>query len=193
VKGQTVRLDQRAFAAAGLARNRYGDLYGVLQTASGQWIQRQWVLQGHAIWRGVGPYPAEERDALLQAEATARRNGAGIWASLQIHPATDFKWPDRPGLMSLVEGRVTAVHRTAGWTYLNFGENWKTDFTAAISSPNRGKFATTGWKIGDLENTWIRMRGYVREYNGPFMELQFPEQVEILEPGAMSAHMAEDN
>src|SRR3546814_18690321 len=37
------------------------------------------------------------------------------------------------GGFELVEGRVVAVGRGGGSTYLNFGEDWRQDFTVAVA------------------------------------------------------------
>jgi len=70
-----------------------------------------------------------------------------------------------------------------GITYINFGDDWKRDFTVAISSKYKVNFKGLDWKFLSLENKWIRIRGQLRTYNGPYMELYFPEQIEFLEHG----------
>ena len=64
--------------------------------------------------------------------------------------------------------------------YLNFGKNWKTDFTIAVSTSLRKKFAKEGVHVLSLAQTPVRVRGYVRDYNGPFLELEDTVHLEIL-------------
>ena len=65
-----------------------------------------------------------------------------------------------------------STFRTREDLYLNFGENYKTDFTVRI--PKRA------WKqFGDMDGKEITVRGVVREYNGPMIVADFKEQVHV--------------
>jgi hypothetical protein len=76
------------------------------------------------------------------------------------------------GRLVMVKGRVMSAFRTREDLYLNFGENYKTDFTVRI--PKRA------WKqFGDMEGKEITVRGVVREYNGPMIVADFKEQIHV--------------
>jgi len=184
LEGQRVQFDQSKFSSPELNSNRYGDLRGQLSLRGKGWLQRYWIKQGAALWLGVGPYPTDLRQELLKAEESARRNKKGIWRRQRVLDAEDLKVLSNQKGFQIVSGRIQSVRRVRGDTYLNFGEDWRRDFTAVISSKYKSKFKGSDWKPETLENKVVRVRGRLRSYNGPYMELYFPEQVEFLNPKA---------
>lgn len=77
---------------------------------------------------------------------------------------------------------MVKVVRTARTTFINFGPDWRTDFTAAINNSRRRHFRNLGVSLQELVGKNIRLRGWIRPYNGPFMELESWTQIEILGP-----------
>ncbi len=77
----------------------------------------------------------------------------------------------REGEWAQVKGRIVSTFRTREDLYLNFGEDYKTDFTVRI--PKRA------WKqVGTFEeNSEITVRGVLREYNGPMIVVDRKEQI----------------
>lgn len=74
------------------------------------------------------------------------------------------------GQLTIVKGRVLSTFQTREDLYLNFGADYKTDFTVRI--PKRE------WKqFGDMKGKEITVRGVVREYNGPMIVADFKEQI----------------
>ncbi|MDF2367061.1 hypothetical protein [Sneathiella sp.] len=173
------RLDVQAFRESGSAQNRYGDLHGKILLADGTWLQERLIAQGYGVWSGAPDYPPALRQRLVQAETGAAIEKLGIWRHIRIvnanQPARQF-WN---GQFIVAKGLVREVFRGASATYLNFGEDWRNDFTVAIPSRSRKKFEREDWKIADLKNRSVTVRGAVRFYNGPYLELDFPEQLEI--------------
>ncbi|MEH6404480.1 MAG: hypothetical protein V7750_13965, partial [Sneathiella sp.] len=181
VVGKKVRFQPIDGKGQKFTENRYGDLKGTILMPPFGWMQKYWVATGKAVVSGAGPYPQEMQQALLTAEENARGLKLGKWASWTLIPAAEVNaFSGREGFQ-IVEGQVKEVRKIRGVSYLNFGNDWKSDFTAAVSSKNRINFKEQDWKISDLVNKWVRLRGRIRLYNGPYMELIFPEQVEILE------------
>ena len=69
----------------------------------------------------------------------------------------------------LVEGRVFQVAKRRSRTCLNFAEDWKSDFTISVKGKARSLFKRAGLKLASLEGKRIRVRGWLREWNGPFI------------------------
>ena len=67
-------------------------------------------------------------------------------------------------------------------SYVNFGDDWKTDFTLTMTSRVRRLFDRQGVDLEGLEGRLVRARGWIKSYNGPMIEISHPEQIEILEP-----------
>lgn len=182
VFGGLVTLDTSLFEEAGSEMDRYGDRHSKVLDPSGRWIQQELVEQGFVWWSGAAKYPKQLRRSLVAAERRAEETRSGVWREFRTLNANTLTSLPESANFVIAEGRVLNVYRSAKMTFINFGEDWKTDFTAAISSKNRRKFETQDWKLSALMHKLIRIRGSVRWYNGPYMELSFPEQLEIGSP-----------
>ena len=179
LKERPVRVNGSDFEKIGAARNRYGDILGKVLVEPYGWVQEYWIKKGFAVFSGIGPYPADLRNILLAAEKQARTRRSGAWKRVAVLRADDPVSLLKKQGFGIVEGQVKNVRTFGGVTYLNFGSDWKSDFTVSVSSAERRNFKKLDWKLKDLDNKWIRVRGVIRSYNGPFMELFFPEQIEF--------------
>lgn len=115
--------------------------------------------------------------ALEQAARAARR---GIWA----HPFYRIRSPEETSrdieTFQIVEGRVVQAATVKDRLYLNFGADFRSDFTIAI--PRRDlKLFGRGFDIAALEGKTVRVRGWLRSVNGPMIEANHPEQIEVLD------------
>jgi hypothetical protein len=86
----------------------------------------------------------------------------------------------RTGHYELVEGRVLLADRAGGRLYLNFGRNWKQDFTAVLDAKALKTFAQSGIDPSRFEGSLVRIRGWVDDRDGPRIEVTHPEQIEVL-------------
>lgn len=120
--------------------------------------------------------------ALLQAEARARGASRGLWsdAAHQIRDTNPDRLVQDVGTLQLVEGRVMDVTRLDnGRTYINFGADWRTDFTVRIDARDSGRFDAAALQA--LEGYRVRVRGVLLEENGPMIRLAYPGRLERLE------------
>jgi hypothetical protein len=72
---------------------------------------------------------------------------------------------------ALVKGRV----------YLNFGADWKSDFTVTLAPAVRRVFEAEGIDPLVYDGKRVRVRGWIESYNGPMIEASHPEQIEVIE------------
>lgn len=147
--------------------------------------QREWV-QGALLRRGharVDALPGEVScmQELLAHEREAMRDLHGLWA----HPAYRIRWADTPqrlmrlrNTFQLIEGTVRKVALTRSRIYLNFGSDWRSDFTAAAALNTRAFTAETLTRLQALEGKRVRVRGWIERRNGPYIELFDAMQVE---------------
>ncbi len=143
--------------------------------------QQQMLSQGFArVASDVGSQACAA--ALLAIEKTARRDGAGLWRD--SHYAVERA--DNPakvlaerGRFALVEGRVLSVRERHGTIYLNFGRRWSKDFTVTVAKRNESAFAGAGIALKKLAGRNIRVRGFIEERGGPWIEAAHPEQIEL--------------
>ena len=120
-------------------------------------------------------------EEMLTLEREARLARRGIWrlgyyAIRSIENAGRFV-----GSFQLVEGRVLDVATVRRRAYLNFGEDWRTDFTISIAPKDRRRFLKDGIDPVRYQGQRIRVRGWLKSYNGPMIEVTHPEQIEILD------------
>lgn len=146
------------------------------------WLQEEMVARGLARVYSFDDNKACIRE-LLAREAEAREQRLGIWASwaYRIQNADDLKRLDR--LMhtyQLVEGTVEAVGEGQKWIYLNFAEDWRSDFTISVERRHSSAFADAGIDLKTLAGKTLRVRGWLQWRNGPMIEATHPEQIELL-------------
>lgn len=179
VRGRTVRLSY-----GGDMRDRYERALAQvhLLTVAGEpdfWVQAEMVRLGLAR---VYTWPDEQIDyaALYDLEEEARVKGRGLWA----HEAYAVRGPEPNALaqhvdsLQLVTGLVTSTADVRGRAYLNFGADYRTDFTVAVAKKHRKRFRTYD-PVG-LEGARIRVRGWVELVNGPMIWASHPARIEVL-------------
>lgn len=118
--------------------------------------------------------------ALLIAENKARRAGQGLWAlnAYAVHDALDAG--GAVGWFSLVEGVVKKAVAGRGRFYLNFDDDYRTDFTVTAPSRLARRWAKEGLELLALEGARVRARGHVAWINGPSIELLHRQAIEPL-------------
>ncbi len=159
--------------------DRHGRLLAHLSTPDGKWVQG--ALLGAGMAR-VYSFPdnrarVAEMLALERAARTARR---GIWARRFYRILSPDALSRHIGTFQIVEGTVLAVAVVRRRAYLNFGQDWRTDFTVTISR-GRLKWLWRGADPGKLyQGRRIRVRGWLKSFNGPMIDVTHPEQIELL-------------
>ena len=145
-----------------------------------QWVQSEMVRLGYGRVRSYAD-TAWKIETLLNEETAARDAGRGLWQS------TDFsvRAPDPNPLaqyvdsFQIVEGLIISAAQARGMTFLNFGSDYKTDFTVSIARRDRRKFEEAGLNLNDMEGRRVRVRGWVELYNGPVIWLDHPQALEF--------------
>lgn len=145
------------------------------------WIQG--LLLAHGLGRvQVAPNASEMVTQMFDAEQTARSAKLGIWADDSDFPIlTPETASQSMGEFAIVEGVVEKTASIRNNIYLNFGKDWKKDFTIMITPTLRKKLAHNGIDPSRYTQKPVRVRGWVREYNGPLIELETIEHLEILD------------
>jgi micrococcal nuclease len=172
--GKTVQL-----AYGGARFDRHGRVLAQLFLEDGTWLQGAMLEAGLARVYSF----ADNRaliPAMLALEAEARSQRRGIWRDpyYAIVPAEAARGHvDR---FALVEGKVLSAAVVDGRGYLNFGPDYRSDFTVSIAPADRREFERAGVAIPSYAGTRVRVRGWVELLNGPMIEATHPEQIEIL-------------
>ena len=169
----------------GLQRDRYDRAIAQAYLAgAGEdvWVQAAMVSAGLAR---VLSHPGNRGAALslLTLEAEARAGGVGLWAdpAFQVRDTDPDRLAQDIGTVQLVEGRVLEVTRLrSGRTYVNFGLDYRTDFTVLIEADDEAAFEAADQTLADLAGQRIRVRGWLEAENGPMMRIDHPERIEWL-------------
>jgi endonuclease YncB( thermonuclease family) len=172
VLGRTVELRH-----GGARRDRHGRALAHLYRDDGLWVQGEMLGRGLARVYTFADNRALAAD-LYARERAARAAGRGIWG----HSFYALRTPETVGrdvgTFQVVEGRVVKAARVKGTVFLNFGPDWRTDFTARIAGGALKLFAGTGVDPLALEGRTVQLRGWVSSRDGPMIELTHPEQIE---------------
>ncbi len=169
----------------GARRDRHGRALAHLFRDDGLWVQRAMLEAGMARVYSF----ADNRvaiDELLGAERAARAVGRGLWGHPHYRVRTAAALEDAIDSFHLVEGVVESASVVRGRIYVNFGADWRTDFTITVAPRDRRKFeaawADAGFaSVAALAGLRVRVRGWIGRYNGPQIVADHPEQIELLD------------
>jgi endonuclease YncB( thermonuclease family) len=171
-------------------KDRYGRTRAhlLLRAATGlTWVQRHLVALGHAR-----PWSQDVESQclkdLLVAERLARRSQQGLWRDpyYQVYElraeaaASERELLKRRHQFQIVQGRIQDVAVVRGMIYLNFGGNWRTDFTAALTKTAVSASGATLDQVKVLKGRRVQVRGWIERRNGPYIQLTGFSDIEIL-------------
>ena len=162
------------------------DRYGrtVAQIYAGEGKERIW-LEGEQLKAGMAfvypPTGAEQNlSDMLKAESAARAAKRGIWADPFYADLDGNKGSVTYGRFAFVRGNVVKAERVKNKFYLNFGPDWRKDFTVAIAAHD-----LHAWKKAKIDpesyaGKNVRVRGWVKRDFGPMIMVTSPDQIELL-------------
>ncbi len=147
------------------------------------WVQARLVAAGLARVMSHADNQAHAA-VLLRLEAGAREARRGLWRGPE-HGIRDTNPDARAqdiGSVQLVQGRVTdAVQLDSGRVYLNFGSDYRSDFTVRIDASDSSAFVAANLGPEDLLGRRVRVRGWLVEENGPMIRLDHTARLEVLD------------
>lgn len=147
------------------------------------WLQTAMLRRGLARV-AIAPDRTECASELYAAEGEARAKRYGIWASAVYAVRNPGNVGRDIGTFQIVEGKVLNADVKEGRAYLNFGADWRTDFTVTIAPQDMKAFRAANIDPRDYVGKTIRVRGMVQSLNGPEIEIAIPQDVEVLQPPA---------
>ncbi len=164
----------------GQRQDRYGRALAHLFLNDGVWVQGEMLKYGMAR---VYTFPDNRAitPEMLAYEQIARQNNSGIWA-MDFYKAKAQETSEKfHNSFQLVTGIVRNIAKIRGTYYLNFGDEWKEDFTIVIKSRAARKFIKAEIDPQNYEGKKIEVRGWLKSYNGPMIEVTHPEQLMIIQ------------
>ena len=148
-----------------LEEDRYQRKSAHIFLSDGRWLQALLVQNDMII-----PYPHLGEEGKIRDLYQFEQKDTFIKA------APDIKTDQ----FAIVEGRVFDVALFKDKVYLNFEENWRTDFTVLIEKSDFERFIGHGIDFKMLKNKEIRIRGWVFNKNGPMIKLTTPYALELI-------------
>lgn len=125
------------------------------------------------------PPNIKHSDGFMLVQAEAREKTKGLW-SLKAVDASDAS--DYIGQIRTVRGIVKSVYLGKRFCYLNFGDDYRTDFTIEIAKKNLKYFRD----LPERPEKWytgkkVEVSARLKERNGPLIQVALPKQIRIIE------------
>lgn len=177
--------------SSSVVRDRGGVPAVQVTDSRGRWVQRALIERGWARFAPDGESVADRR-LLLQAEQVARTGQRGLWATVfgRVKSAQNPSelWPFLNS-DQIVAGTLYRASLRGDWLYLNFGPDWRHDFTIAL---HHNDLVRQKWPevIRDLHRRksdgaglFLEVRGRVVRWNGPAIIVTDPGQMSTSQTG----------
>lgn len=175
--GQSVRLKPLAPKA-----DRWGRIPAdVVRIDDDVWLQELLLREGLAR---IGPCPLGDEarlTALRTAEAAARAGRRGLWR-IKDYAVAQADAAIRVRGFVVVEGVAVSTGGGRKARYLNFGEDWRKDFTLRTTVRQARSLKRAGIGFEALVGRKLRARGWLVWKNGPMLDITCSQQIEALEP-----------
>ena len=168
-------------------RDRNGVPAVQVTDSRGRWVQRELIERGWARFASDGESAADRR-VLQQAEQAARAGQRGLWATAfgRVKSAQNPSelWPFLNS-EQIVAGTLYRASLRGEWLYLNFGPDWRHDFTLAL---HHNDLVRQEWpevirdlyrRKNDGAGLFLEARGQVVRWNGPAMIITDPGQLSL--------------
>ena len=162
-------------------RDRYGRRLAQAFSTDGTWLQESLVAEGLVRVRGDGRNRLG-LETLLKIEADARDAARGIWRHpfFAVRSAEDPALERLAGTFQIVSGRVFAAAVVKNTGFINFGADRETDLTLVLKKPALDLGGPAMMDLAWLTGKPIRCRGWLDLFDGPRIDVSYPEQIEVL-------------
>ncbi len=158
--------------------DRYSRIYADIYDEDNIWLNAELIKNGLAILSG-NHTGNKNFSYLLKQENMARNKNIGGWANGDFKIYNAQPYDGGINKFAIVEGIVLQVKKINQRIYINFDNDWRTDFSIGIKKPLWEKFKNIGIDATDLAKKHITIRGWVRQYNGAYMEIHQIGQLQL--------------
>lgn len=145
--------------------------------ADGTLVNAQLLREGLAMALIIPPCGKKREKMLLELQKGARRKGLGLW-SMKRKAISHNEAHRHIGEYRAVKGRVLSTYNSGKAVFLNFGPDYRTDFTVVILARHLRDFH----RLGIVPESYYRGKkviviGRIEEYNGPEIVVKNPSQI----------------
>ncbi len=175
--GKTVLLYQTVNREEGRINRMGQDIAQIQRESDKAWVQGTLLSLGLARVRTAQRNP-EMAQQMYDLELAAMKDKAGIWENYsKVLPPEEAEAHE--GSFQIVEGRIESAALKQNRIYLNFGKDWKTDFTISIAPEDKRAFSKQNLDPLQWNGKQVRVRGWIESYNGPYMQISHPAAIEV--------------
>jgi len=159
-------------------KDHYGRLLGYCFVAD-TFVNAELIEQGYAVIY-TRPPNVKYADLFLKLQKQARQEKRGLWGSYEvIDQSQAYLYINQ---IRTVRGRVLSTYKSAKCVFLNFGRDYKTDFTVVIFNNALSAFYNKGIDPQSFySGKVVEVSGRIKEYNGPEIIVNSPYEIEIVE------------
>ena len=168
-----------SIAPSAAPRDRYGRIVAQV-FADGEWVEAR-LLKAGQVRAAPDGASGPCAKALLAAETEGRTASAGHWRDGLFRLRKSDEVRGNAGTFEIVEGTVVTATVNRGRGYINFGPDYKTDFTVTVAPDGMKIFRAAKFDVKKLAGKHVRVRGWLEFYNGPEMDVSTPAAIEVLE------------
>ena len=160
--------------------NRMGhELLHVVRDDNGAWIQGLLLSLGLAQVKTT-QYTPEMALQMYTIEDKARNDRIGLWEDESYRVLSPEETQSHIGTFAIVEGEVKSVSLKQNRIYMNFGGNWRSDFTVSVAPEDKRVFSKAGIDLLGWGGKYIQVRGTLQSINGPYIEINHPQAIRLL-------------
>ncbi|MFA7676690.1 MAG: thermonuclease family protein [Candidatus Omnitrophota bacterium] len=156
--------------------DRYGRLLGYCFVGD-VFVNAELLREGFAV---LYTYPPNVKyaDVLVASQKEARQQRKGLWGSYEIIDSGQAG--SHINQIRTVRGKVISTFASRKCLFLNFGYDYRTDFTVVIFKNSLEAFNSQG--IDPLEfyrGKTVEVSGRIRSYNGPEIIVNSPQEIVV--------------
>lgn len=158
--------------------DRYGRILGYCFFED-TFVNARLIEQGYAVL-STRPPNVKYVEIFVAAQKKAREAKKGLWGSFPV--INHSQAGEYINQIRSVEGVVLSSYKSKKCVFLNFGQNYRKDFSVVIFNNTLDAFSRKGIDPLNFYNQKkIRVTGKIREYNGPEVIVNSPYEIELLE------------
>lgn len=158
--------------------DKYGRLLGYCFIGD-TFVNAKLIEEGYAVLYTIPPN-VKYADLLYKMQTQARNQGRGLWGAYEVISHLDAgRYINQ---IRTVRGRVLNTYKSPKCVFLNFGADYKTDFTLVIFNNSLDAFYQRGIQPENFyRGKTVEATGKIRQYNGPEIIVNTPYEIEIIE------------
>ena len=157
-------------------KDRFGRTLAIVMR-EGININLELLAQGLAVPMLIPPCGRSISIQVLEMAARALKGKKGLYASDEYTVIDHAKAGEYIGKKVVVAGMIRDIHKSEKAVQLNFGVDWRTDFTAVIFRDSLERFGSLDLDLDKFKGRFVFVMGRVKEYNGPEIIVRWPTQI----------------